>query len=286
MPNSEAVYFNGNYSPKNQTSLSILDRGFLFGAGVYELIPIYNKHIFYIKDHLNRLKSSLESINIDSSLVDDDEFIKIINSLIDLNDYVNHYIYIHISRGVDKKRNHIYSKNCEPTILIMGENYKPFDKSTIEHGKKAIIEDDYRWLKSNIKSTSLLANVLIKNKASTDDAYEALLLRDQYLTEGSASNVFIVDNGVIKTPKLSNKLLPGITRKFLTDLIIENKLDFEECDISKNQLLASDEIFCSSSTNPVVPITRLDNKVISNSAGPVSMELYNYVQEFIRETYK
>ena len=168
----------------------------------------------------------------------------------------------------------------------MGENYKPFDKSTIEHGKKAIIEDDYRWLKSNIKSTSLLANVLIKNKAFTDDAYEALLLRDQYLTEGSASNVFIVDNGVIKTPKLSNKLLPGITRKFLTDLIIENKLDFEECDISKNQLLASDEIFCSSSTNPVVPITRVDNNVISNKAGPVSMELYNYVQVFIRETYK
>ena len=144
-----------------------------------------------------RLKSILESINIDSSLVDDDEFIKIIKSLIELNGYINHYIYIHISRGVDKQRNHIYSNKCEPTILMMGENYKPFDKSTIEHGKKAIIEDDYRWLKSNIKSTSLLANVLIKNKAFTDDAYEALLLRDQYLTEGSASNVFIVDNGCL-----------------------------------------------------------------------------------------
>ena len=286
MPNSEAVYFNGNYSPKNQTSLSILDRGFLFGDGVYELIPIYNKHIFYIKDHLNRLKSSLESINIDSSLVDDDEFIKIINSLIDLNDYVNHYIYIHISRGVDKKRNHIYSKECEPTILIMGENYKPFDKATIELGKKAIIEEDYRWLKSNIKSTSLLANVLIKNKAYTDDAYEALLLRDEHLTEGSASNVFIVDKGVIKTPKLSNKLLPGITRKFLTDLIIQNKLNFEECDIPRNLLLSADEIFCSSSTNPVVPITQLDNNTISNTAGPVSMKLYQHAQQFIKDTYK
>ena len=286
MTNTEAVYLNGNYSPKNQTSLSILDRGFLFGDGVYELIPIYNKHIFYVENHLSRLKSSLELINIDPSVVDDDAFIKIIKSLIKLNNYVNHYIYIHISRGVDKKRNHIYSKECEPTVLIMGEDYKPFDKDTIEQGKKAIIEEDYRWLKSNIKSTSLLANVLIKNKACNDDAYEALLLRDEYLTEGSASNVFIVDHGVIKTPKLSNKLLPGITRKFLTDLINQNKLDFEECDISKDLLLSSDEIFCSSSTNPVVPITRVDNNIISNKAGPVSMTLYENTQKFIKDTYK
>jgi len=286
MASSEAVYLNGNYSPKNQTKLSILDRGFLFGDGVYELIPIYNKHIFYIENHLNRLKSSLELINIDSSIVDDSEFIKIIKSLIDLNSYVNHYIYIHISRGIDKKRNHIYTNECEPTILIMGENYQPFDKKTIKSGKSAIIEEDYRWLKSNIKSTSLLANVLIKNKAFTNDAYEALLLRDDYLTEGSASNVFIVDNGVIKTPKLSNKLLPGITRKFLTDLIKENSLEFEECDISKDALLSSDEIFCSSSTNPVVPITQVDNVSISNNAGPISMTLYEHAQQFIKDSYK
>ena len=286
MANSEAVYLNGNYSPKDQTKLSILDRGFLFGDGVYELIPIYNKHIFYIENHLNRLKSSLELINIDSSIVDDDEFTKIIKYLINLNSYVNHYIYIHISRGVDKKRNHIYTNESEPTILIMGENYQPFDKKTIKSGKSAIIEEDYRWLKSNIKSTSLLANVLIKNKAFINDAYEALLLRDDYLTEGSASNVFIVDNDVIKTPKLSNKLLPGITRKFLTDLIEENSLKFEECDISKDALLTSDEIFCSSSTNPVVPITQVDNISISNNAGPVSMELYEHSQQFIKDSYK
>ena len=286
MSNSEVVYLNGKYSPKYQTTLSILDRGFLFGDGVYELVPVYNKHIFYIENHLSRLKSSLELINIDPSTVDDNMFIKIIKSLIDQNGYINHYIYIHISRGVDKKRNHIYSKECEPTILIMGENYKPFDKATIELGKKAIIEEDYRWLKSNIKSTSLLANVLIKNKAHTDDAYEALLLRDEYLTEGSASNVFIVDKGVIKTPKLSNKLLPGITRKFLTDLIIQNNLDFEECDIPRNLLLSADEIFCSSSTNPVVPITQLDDNIISNTAGPVSMKLYQHAQQFIKDTYK
>ena len=286
MSNSEVVYLNGKYSPKHQTTLSILDRGFLFGDGVYELVPVYNKHIFYIENHLNRLKSSLELINIDPSTVDDNMFIKIIKSLIEQNGYVNHYIYIHISRGVDKKRNHIYSKECEPTILIMGESFKPFDKATIELGKKAIIEEDYRWLKSNIKSTSLLANVLIKNKAYTDDAYEALLLRDEYLTEGSASNVFIVDKGVIKTPKLSNKLLPGITRKFLTDLIVQNNLDFEECDIPRNLLLSADEIFCSSSTNPVVPITQLDNNTISDKAGPVSMKLYQHAQQFIKDTYK
>lgn len=285
MPKSEVVYLNGKYSPKAETSLSILDRGFLFGDGVYELIPVYNKKIFYIDDHLNRLRSSLEQINISPLLVKKNNFEEIINKLIMLNEYINHYIYIHISRGVDQRRNHIYTSDCEPTVLVMGENYKPFDYEDIVKGKKAIIEEDYRWLKSNIKSTSLLANVLIKNKANTCDAYEAILLRDGFLTEGSASNIFIVKNEVIKTPKLSNKLLPGITRKFLTDLIAQHKLHYHECDISEGELLESDEIFCSSSTNPVVPITQLDNKQIREKAGPVTMKLYSLAQNYIRNSY-
>jgi D-alanine transaminase len=285
MSQTETVYLDGNYTQKNEAKLSILDRGFLFGDGVYELIPVYNRHIFYIEDHLKRLKGSLNLINIDSSIIDDIEIIEIIKDLISTNNYINHYIYIHISRGVDKTRNHIYAKSCKPTVLIMGENYIPFSKQDIEKGKSAITEDDYRWLKSNIKSTSLLANVLIKNKAYDEQAYEALLIRDGYLTEGSASNVFIVNNNIIKTPTLSNKLLPGITRKFLTDLIKKHNLEFSECEISKDELFESDEIFCSSSTNPVVPITKLDTKVISKEAGPMSMEMYQHAQDFIKEFY-
>jgi D-alanine transaminase len=283
MSQTETVYLDGNYIQKNEAKLSILDRGFLFGDGVYELIPVYNQHIFYIDYHLKRLKSSLDLINIDSSTIDDMQIIDIIKELISKNNYINHYIYIHISRGVDTTRNHIYSKSCKPTVLIMGENYTPFTKQDIKKGKSAITEDDYRWLKSNIKSTSLLANVLIKNKAYNEKAYEAILIRDGYLTEGSASNVFIVNGNVIKTPSLSNKLLPGITRKFLTDLIKKHNLEFSECEISKDDLYESDEIFCSSSTNPVVPIIQLDTKVISKEAGPVSMKLYQHAQSFIKE---
>ena len=285
MSQTETVYLDGNYTQKNEAKLSILDRGFLFGDGVYELIPVYNRHIFYIENHLKRLKNSLNLINIDSSIIDDIEIIEIIKDLVSTNNYINHYIYIHISRGVDKTRNHIYAKSCKPTVLIMGENYIPFSKQDIEKGKSAITEDDYRWLKSNIKSTSLLANVLIKNKAYDEQAYEALLIRDGYLTEGSASNVFIVNNNIIKSPTLSNKLLPGITRKFLTDLIKKHNLEFSECEISKDELFESDEIFCSSSTNPVVPITKLDTKVISKEAGPMSMEMYQHAQDFIKEFY-
>ena len=167
----------------------------------------------------------------------------------------------------------------------MGENYTPFSKQDIQKGKHAITENDYRWLRSNIKSTSLLANVLIKNKAYNEAAYEALLIRDGYLTEGSASNVFIVNDNVIKTPLLSNKLLPGITRKFLTDLIKKYDLEFSECEISEKDLFDSDEIFCSSSTNPVVPITKLDNTIVSEEAGPISMKMYEYTQDFIKEFY-
>ena len=285
MSQTETVYLDGKYTQKNEAKLSILDRGFLFGDGVYELIPIYNKHIFYIENHLQRLKSSLNLINIDSSIIDDMQIIDIIKDLVSKNNYINHYIYIHISRGVDKKRNHIYEKSFKPTVLIMGENYTPFSKQDIKKGKRAITEDDYRWLKSNIKSTSLLANVLIKNKAYDEQAYEALLIRDGYLTEGSASNVFVINDNVIKTPILSNKLLPGITRKFLTDLIKKNNLEFSECEISKDELFESDEIFCSSSSNPIVPITKLDTKVISKEAGPMSMEMYQHAQDFIKEFY-
>ena len=285
MSQTETVYLDGKYTQKNEAKLSILDRGFLFGDGVYELIPIYNKHIFYIENHLQRLKSSLNLINIDSSIIDDMQIIDIIKDLVSKNNYINHYIYIHISRGVDKKRNHIYEKSFKPTVLIMGENYTHFSKQDIKKGKRAITEDDYRWLKSNIKSTSLLANVLIKNKAYDEQAYEALLIRDGYLTEGSASNVFVINDNVIKTPILSNKLLPGITRKFLTDLIKKNNLEFSECEISKDELFESDEIFCSSSTNPIVPITKLDTKVISKEAGPISMEMYQHAQDFIKEFY-
>tara|TARA_B100001057_G_scaffold96514_1_gene93136 strand:- start:6 stop:866 length:861 start_codon:yes stop_codon:yes gene_type:complete len=286
MSRSEVVYLNGKYPSKDEASLSILDRGFLFGDGVYELIPIHNKKIFYMGDHFQRLKKSLELINIEPAIVDEIDFEKIINSLIDLNSYVNHFIYIHISRGVDKYRNHIYMDDIAPTVLVMGEKYQPFDTDNIKKGKKAILEDDFRWLKSNIKSTSLLANVMIKNKAKSNDAYEALLIRDGFLTEGSASNVFIVKDKIIKTPKLSNKLLPGITRKFLTDLISKHSLDFEESDISKEILLEADEIFCSSSTNPVVPITQLDNKLISENAGPMTMKIYNHAQNFIKDFHK
>ena len=174
-------------------------------------------------------------------------------------------------------------ENITPTVLVMGENYQPFGIDNIKGGKNAILEEDYRWLKSNIKSTSLLANVMLKNKANSNDAYEALLIRDGFLTEGSASNVFIVKDDIIKTPKLSNKLLPGITRKFLTDIISMHELNFEESDISKDELFDSDEIFCSSSTNPVVPITQLDNKLISKNAGPITMQIYNHAQDFIKD---
>jgi len=282
MSQSEVVYLNGKYPPKDQASLSILDRGFLFGDGVYELIPLHNKKIFYMQHHFMRLKKSLELINIDPSIVDEINFEKIINSLTDSNGYVNHFIYIHISRGVDNSRNHIYMENTAPTVLVMGEKYQPFDIDNIIAGKSAVIEEDYRWLKSNIKSTSLLANVMLKNKANLNNSYEALLIRDGFLTEGSASNVFIVKDNIIKTPKLSNKLLPGITRKFLSDIITMHGLNFEETDISKDALLRSDEIFCSSSTNPVVPITKLDDKLISKNAGPITMKIYNHAQDFIK----
>ena len=270
MSKQEVVYLNGNYSPKHETTLSILDRGFLFGDGVYELVPIYNKKIFYIDAHLERLKSSLQQIKIAPSLLEDIDIIEIINRLIDQNNYDDYFIYIHISRGVDQKRNHIYPKDYKPTILIMGENYVPFSRDVIINGKKAILEEDYRWLKSNIKSTSLLANVLIKNKANDNGAYEALLLRDGFLTEGSASNVFIVKDEVVFTPTIDH-CLNGITRQSVIQMAKDLSIEVHEKDLRYEDLKNADEAFFTGTAVEITPITKLDQSSINEGKrGPIT----------------
>jgi D-alanine transaminase len=256
-----------------------MDRGFLFGDGVYELIPVYNKKIFLLHKHLNRLKNSLSLIGMSNIRGIED----IINNLISRNSNDNFFIYLHITRGKQFQRNHIYREEVEPTILVMCEQYPSYEKEQIKKGFHACIHDDFRWLKSNIKSISLLGNVMLKNHASKNGYYETLLIRDNKLTEGSASNVFIVKDNIIHTPRLSNKLLPGVTRDLLIDLLKNNDMAINESDISQDDLLSSDEVWCSSSTNAVVPITMVDeNQIGSGKVGSTSLLAYDITRDFIK----
>lgn len=274
----DEIYLNGSFLPKSKAQISIMDRGFLFGDGVYELIPVFNKKVFLLDQHLKRLKNSLNLIGMNEIK----GLKEIIDRLVERNTKSTFFIYLHITRGVQDYRNHIYSKDSKPTILIMCEDYPQFSDDLIEKGFLATIQDDFRWKKSNIKSISLLGNVLLKNYAAENGCYEALLIRENRLTEGSTSNVFIVKNKAIYTPKLSNELLPGVTRDLLIKLLDENGLKVEESDISESDLISADEIWCSSSTNAVVPIVKVDKNVINNGkTGHISMKVYKIAQDFI-----
>ena len=274
----DEIYLNGIFSPKSKAQISIMDRGFLFGDGVYELIPVFNKKVFLLNEHLKRLKSSLNLIQM-NEVKDLD---KIINTLIKKNIKNTFFIYLHITRGVQNSRNHIYSENIGPTILLMCEDYPAFSEDLIKKGFQATIQDDFRWMKSNIKSISLLGNVLLKNYASNNGSYETLLIRNKKLTEGSTSNVFIVKDEIIYTPKLSNELLPGVTRGLLIKLLNQNNLKVIESDIYQSDLINADEVWCSSSTNSVVPIVKVDDNIINDGkAGNISMKVYEIAQDFI-----
>ena len=274
----DEIYLNGIFSPRSKAQISIMDRGFLFGDGVYELIPVFNKKVFLLDEHLKRLKNSLNLIQM-NEIKDLD---KIINTLIKKNTKNTFFIYLHITRGVQNSRNHIYSENIGPTILLMCEDYPAFSEDLIRRGFQATIQDDFRWMKSNIKSISLLGNVLLKNHASSNGCYETLLIRNKRLTEGSTSNVFIVKDEIIYTPKLSNELLPGVTRGLLIKLLNQNNLKVIESDIYQSDLINADEVWCSSSTNSVVPIVKVDDNIINDGkAGNISMKVYEIAQDFI-----
>ena len=272
------IYLNGSFLQRSKSQISIMDRGFLFGDGVYELIPVFNKKVFLLDEHLKRLKNSLNLIQMNEIKGLD----KIINTLIKKNIKNTFFIYLHITRGVQSSRNHIYSENIDSTILLMCEDYPAFSENLIKKGFQATIQDDFRWMKSNIKSISLLGNVLLKNHASSNGCYETLLVRNKRLTEGSTSNVFIVKDEIIYTPKLSNELLPGVTRGLLIKLLNQNSLKVIESDIYESDLINADEVWCSSSTNAVVPIVKVDDNMINDGkAGSITMKVYEITQDFI-----
>ena len=274
----DQIYLNGSFLPRSEAQIPIMDRGFLFGDGVYELIPVFNKKIFLLDEHLQRLKNSLNLIQMNEIK----GLNKIINTLIKKNIKNTFYIYLHITRGIQSSRNHIHSENIKPTILLMCEDYPAFSEDLIKKGFQATIQDDFRWTKSNIKSISLLGNVLLKNHAFSNGCYETLLVRNKKLTEGSTSNVFIVKDEIIYTPKLSNELLPGVTRGLLIKLLNENHLKVIESDIYESDVVNADEVWCSSSTNAVVPIIKVDDNIVNNGrVGNITMKVYKIAQDFI-----
>ena len=267
-------YINGKYYPIAEAKISITDRGFQFSDGIYEVITVYKEKFVDLDLHLYRLLESLKKIDIKINL-DKSQIEKISRKIQKINNLKMGIIYIQITRGNQHPRDHKY-KQIKPNIIIYSikKDLNKFDQTALK-GAKATLYPDIRWLRSDIKSISLLGNVFAANHAKNKKAHEAILYNEKkYITEGNSSSVWIIKNNVCKTHPLTHRILKGCTRAKLISLLIDNKYKFKETIFSTKELLNADEVFITSATNFVMPITKIDEHTIGNGKpGSISLSL-------------
>lgn len=252
------VYLNGEYLPLEDARIPVMDRGFLFGDGVYEVLPVYAGQTFRLAQHMARLDNSLRSIRMENPLRRE-SWAVIFARLTSATPDVDQLIYLQVTRGVDPARNHLFPQGAKPTVFVMAWNAKPRDPAIAEQGIAAISLEDNRWHRCDIKSIALLGNVLLRQQAEDAGAGEAILVRDGLVTEGSSTNPFVVKDGEILTPPNSDHVLPGVTRDLVLELAREAGIPCSERDIAADELKTADEIWICSSSREVHPVTRLDS---------------------------
>ncbi len=253
-------FLNDKYLDIQEAKISPLDRGFLFGDAIYEVIIAVNKKPFVLGAHLTRLKKNISSLKY--SLPGQLDLEEIILEVISRNKFINQVIYVQISRGTDTVRDHIPSNDLIPTIFVSSHELKTdFSPNS---GEKAILLEDFRWRKSQIKATSLLANVIYRSEAKHQEVFETILFENGFITEGAVSNVFCCINNKIITPPLTENILPGVTRKVILELIQDSSLEYEETKIPVNSILSAEEIWVTNSTKGVIPIIELDGRKIGS----------------------
>ena len=259
------VYINGEYLPQSQATVSVLDRGFLFGDGVYEVIPVYAGKPLRLTEHLDRLQRSMHRVSLKSPLTQQ-EWEEIFQTLLESNPGGDRSIYLQVTRGAAPIRDLSFSAGIEPTVFVMVNDIKPVDYAQLEKGIEAITVDDFRWKACDIKSVSLIANVMIRLSANERNVVDAIMVRGGLVTEGTASNIFVVHSGIISTPPKSDCLLPGITRDLVIELARANGFTVKERDIKQGELETADEIWLTSSTREIAPVVKLDNRVVGDGA--------------------
>lgn len=276
------VFLNGDFLPADKAQVSVLDRGFLLGDGVYEVIPVYAGRPFHLAGHLQRLQRSLDGVRMTNPL-SQDAWATMIGKLIEKNDDADQSIYLQVTRGV-APRDHVFPEGIEPTIFAMSNPLKPVPVAYKQNGIKAITVEDIRWAQCDIKAITLLPNSLLRQQAEDAGAQEALLIRNGFLTEGSASNAYAVIDGIIYTAPKDEKVLSGITREVVLALAEKAGLICHEQAVSVSQLQQANEIWISSSTREVLPVTMLDNNPVGNGQpGPMWKKIDTLYQQHKQE---
>ncbi len=283
---SETVYLNGEFLPLDEARVPVLDRGFIFGDGVYELIPVYSHHAFRLPEHLRRLQASLDGIRLRNPH-SESEWTHLIRTLINSSDDADQSVYLHVTRGVAKRDHAFPGKSVAPTVFMMTNPLVTPSKEAVEKGAAAVTAVDNRWLRCDIKAISLLPNVLLRQLAVDQDCAETIMLRDGFLTEGAASNIFVVRGKVLLAPPKNHLMLPGITYDVVLELAASNNLPREVREISGSELRGADEVWMTSATREVLAITRLDGRAVGAGVpGPVFRKMYGLYQDYKRQVMR
>jgi D-alanine transaminase len=282
---SETVYLNGEFMPLDKARVPVLDRGFIFGDGVYEVIPAYSRRPFRLPQHLQRLGRSLEAIRLANPL-GDAEWTQLIGDIIARNAGEDQSVYLQVTRGV-AKRDHAFPKEGKQTVFMMSSPLATPPREQIEQGVPCITATDFRWLKCNVKSVSLLGNCLLRQLAADAGAVEVVLFRDGFLTEASASNVFAVRGGKLLAPPKSHLILPGITYDVVLELAAAKGIPIELRAVAEREVRSADELWVTSSTKEVLAITTLDGKPVgTGKPGPLFWKAHQAFQEFKRKVMR
>jgi D-alanine transaminase len=272
---------NGQLLPLNQAKVSVLDRGFIFGDGVYEVIPVYGRRLFRFDEHMARLARSLDKLRIVNPHSRDDwlRHARTLVATVPANDQL---VYIQITRGV-APRDHVMPEGLTPTVFAMSNPMKPLAPELRHHGVACVTARDFRWERGDIKSISLLGNVLARQMSADRGALETIMFRDGWLTEASGSNVWVVHEGAVLGPPRSEHVLEGIRYELLRELCEEEGIAYNLRPISEADVRAADELMLTSASKEVLPVTKLDDHPVGHGAlrgkpGPIYARLYEAYQ--------
>lgn len=283
--NDPLCFLNGDYLPLSQARIPVLDRGFIFGDGIYDVVPVYGRRLFRFDEHIDRLERGLAKIRIvnpATRLEWLERCRRLVAALHEQTGAEDQVVYLHVTRGV-APRDHVMPAGITPTVFMMTNPMRPPTAEQRHQGVSCVTARDFRWERGDIKSISLLGNVLARQISADQGAMETIMFRDGYLTEASASNVWVVHEGALLGPPRSEHVLEGIRVELLRELCEECGIAYNLRPIPEADVLAADEVLLSSATKEVLPVTRLDGELVGHGSmrgkpGPVYARLHEAYQ--------
>ncbi|MGE4448620.1 MAG: D-amino acid aminotransferase [Azospira sp.] len=275
------AYLNGNYLPLDEARISPMDRGFLFGDGAYEVIPVYSRRPFRLQQHLERLERTLAALQLANPL-SKEQWAEVVQRLVDDHGSEDQGVYLQVTRGAAPVRDQAFPRPAvAPTVFAYADRLPTPSAELLATGGTALTAEDFRWLRCDLKTVSLVANVLLRQLSAAAGCTETILLRDGLVMEGSASNVLVVQDGVILAPPKSNLILPGVTYDVVLELAAANGIPTQVRPVAEAELRGADEVWVTSSTKEVLPITRIDDAPVADGRpGPLAARMNALYQDF------